>query len=277
VSGTLEGKVALITGAGRGIGRATALKLAGRGARVVVNDFDETPALDTVEAIRQAGGTAVACVGSVIDPAFADRFIQTALDQWGGLDIIINNAGYTWDSPIEQCSDEQFDRMYDVNVKAHFRILRAAAGPIMAMHKREAAEGRSVVRKIVNISSMSGTGGSPGQIAYATAKSAVVGFTKTMAKEWGQYNVCVNCVAFGLIETRLTQVSNGGGETIGIDGKDIRIGLDSAVLDAVRAGVPLGRPGTPEDAAGGVYLLCLPESDYITGQTLLVGGGLANA
>ena len=271
----LDNKVALITGAGRGIGRATALKLASEGARVVVNDLDPEEAGTTVAAIVAAGGAATVCVGSVIDPNFAGRLIETALAVYGGLDIIINNAGYTWDSAIEATTDEQFDGMYDVNVKAHFRILRAAAGPIMAFHEREAAEGRRVVRKVVNISSMSGTGGSPGQIAYATAKSAILGFTKTMSKEWGRYNVCVNCVAFGLIDTRLTQQIEPMRSTINVDGHKLPVGLSAEVLDAVRAGIPLGRSGTPEDAAGGVYLLCIPESDYISGQVLLVGGGLS--
>ena len=271
----LDNKVALITGAGRGIGRATALKLASEGARVVVNDLDPAEAGTTVAAIVAAGGAATVCVGSVIDPNFAGRFIETALAVYGGLDIIINNAGYTWDSAIEATTDEQFDGMYDVNVKAHFRILRAAAGPIKAFHEREASEGRSVVRKVVNISSMSGTGGSPGQIAYATAKSAIPGFTKTMSKEWGRYNVCVNCVAFGLIDTRLTQQIEPMRSTINVDGHKLPVGLSAEVLDAVRAGIPLGRSGTPEDAAGGVYLLCIPESDYISGQVLLVGGGLS--
>jgi 3-oxoacyl-[acyl-carrier protein] reductase len=275
MTGKLTGKVALVSGAGRGIGRATALKLASDGARVVVNDLDDGPAAETVAAIMGAGGTAAACVGSVVDPAFAQRFVDTALSAYGGLDIIINNAGYTWDSPIEQTTDEQFDGMYDVNVKAHFRILRAAAEPIIAFHRRETAEGRSVVRKVVNISSMSGTGGSPGQIAYATAKSAILGFTKTMSKEWGRYNVCVNCVAFGLIQTRLTRPSEDGAQLVAVGGNTVRMGLSRDVLSAVNAGIPLGRPGTPEDAAGGVYLLCLPESDYISGQILLVGGGLS--
>jgi 3-oxoacyl-[acyl-carrier protein] reductase len=270
----LEGKVALITGAGRGIGRATAQKLAAEGARVLLNDLDEGPAHETLDAIRAAGGTALACVGSVIDPGFAERFVQMALSFFNGLDIIVNNAGYTWDSPIEQTTDEQFDGMYEVNVKAQFRILRAAAAPIFAFHRQETAEGRSVTRKIVNVSSMSGTGGNPGQIAYATAKSAVLGLTRTVAKEWGRYNVCVNCVAFGLIETRLTQPQAPGETTIAVDGRELPVGLHPDVIAAARQGIPLGRAGRPEDAANGIYLLCVPESDYISGQVLLVGGGL---
>ena len=179
----LEGKVALVSGSGRGIGRALAMKLSSEGARVVVNDMDEEPASETVEAIRSAGGEAVTCVGSVTEADFGDRFVKTALDTWGGLDIIVNNAGYTWDNVIQKMTDEQFQAMLDVHLTAPFRILRAAAEPIRVFAKKEAQEGREVFRKIVNISSVAGLGGNTGQVSYSSAKAGLVGMTKTMSKE----------------------------------------------------------------------------------------------
>ena len=273
---TLDRKVALVTGAGRGIGRAVALKLASEGARVVVNDLDEGPATETVEAIVAAGGEAVVCAGSVTVSEFAERFVSTALDTYGGLDIIVNNAGYTWDNVIQRMTDEQFEAILDVHVVAPFRILRAASEPIRRFAKQEVAEGREVFRKVVNISSVSGLGGNPGQVNYAAAKAAVVGMTKTLSKEWGRYRVNVNCVAFGFIDTRLTQPLAGAPATIEIEGRTIAVGVQPAMLESLETQmIPLGRSGTPEEAAGGVYLFCTPESNYISGQVVVVGGGLS--
>lgn len=271
----LAGKVALISGSGRGIGRAVALKLASDGASIVVNDLDEDPAAEVVRTIRAAGGRAVACVGSVTAPDFGERFVQMALKEFNGLDIIVNNAGYTLDGVVQKQTDEQFQEMLDVHVVAPFRILRAAAEPIRMFSKREAAEGHEVFRKVVNISSVAGTQGSAGQINYSSAKSALVGMTKTMSKEWGRYKVCVNCVAFGLIETRLTKSIDDPSSRITIQGRQIQTGVASATLNALGSMVPLGRAGTPEEAAGGIYLLCIPESNYVSGQVLLVGGGIS--
>lgn len=270
----LEGRVALITGSGRGIGRATALKLASEGASVVVNDLDDGPAQEVVRSIEALGGKAIACVCSVTDAAFAERFIATALDTFGGLDIIVNNAGYTRDGVIHRQTDDQFQAMLDVHVTAPFRILRAAAGPIREMHQREAAVGREHIRKIVNISSISGLNGNVGQVNYSSAKSALVGMTKTLSKEWGRYKVCVNCVAFGLIGTRLTLPTEDPDSVVHIGGEALQAGMPAHALERFRAAVPLGREGTPEEAAGSIYLMCIPESDYISGQVLLVSGGM---
>ena len=271
----LEGKVALVSGAGRGIGRAVALKLASEGARVVVNDLDEGPAADTVNAIAAAGGNAIGCAGSVTADGFAERFVATALDAYGGLDIIVNNAGYTWDNVIQRMTDEQFNAMLAVHVVAPFRILRAASEPIRRFAKQEAAEGREVFRKVVNVSSVSGLDGIAGQVNYSAAKAAVVGMTKTLSKEWGRYRVNVNCVAFGFIDTRLTQPLGGPSASIEVDGRTLAVGVQPATIEALEAQmIPLGRVGTPEEAAGGVYLFCTPESDYISGQVIVVGGGL---
>jgi 3-oxoacyl-[acyl-carrier protein] reductase len=249
------------------------MKLAGEGARVVVNDLDEATARDTADAIVAAGGGAAVCAGSVTESGFAERFVATAVDGFGGLDIIVNNAGYTWDSVIQKMTDEQFQAIMDVHVTAPFRILRAAAEPIRRYAKAEQAAGREVFRKVVNISSVSGLAGNAGQVNYAAGKAAIVGVTKTLAKEWGRYKVNVNCVAFGFIRTRMTAPigAEGDAET----GAERKVGVQPAMLDHLEKNlIPLGRLGTPEEAAGGVYLFCIPESDYISGQVITVGGGI---
>ncbi len=272
---SLGSRAALVTGAGRGIGRAVALTLAEYGAAVMVNDLDEGPAGETVKAIREAGGRAEAMAGDVTGGGFPDRLVAAALGAFGGLDIIVNNAGYTWDSVIQKTTDEQFQAMLDIHLTAPFRILRAAAGHLRETARREAAEGRRVMRKVVNVTSIAGTCGNAGQVAYSTAKSGVLGFTRTMAKEWGRYNVNVNCVGFGIIETRLTApFSEQGAPSIEIGGRKIAVGAPPKVLDAVRSACPLGRPGTVEEAAGAVLFFCSPLSDYVTGEVLICGGGL---
>ena len=272
---TLDGKVALVTGAGRGIGRAIALKLAREGASVVVNDLDAEPALQVVEEIKQFGGAATACPGSVIAADFAERFVRAAVDTYQGLDIIVNNAGYTWDNVIQKMSDEQWSGILDVHLTAPFRILRAAQPIIRAFSKDEAAAGKEVFRKVVNVSSVAGLGGNAGQANYSAAKAGIVGLTMTLAKEWGRMKVNVNCVAFGLIKTRLTEATADGNARIKIEGRDIRVGVNPELMKMMENTIPLGRGGTPEEAAGAVYLLCTPEANYISGQTIVCGGGIA--
>jgi 3-oxoacyl-[acyl-carrier protein] reductase len=270
---TLDGKVALVTGSGRGIGREIALKLAREGACLVVNDLDAGPAEETLAAIRAAGGEAVACNGSVTEADFGDRFVKTALDRFGGLDIIVNNAGYTWDNVIQKMTDEQWHAILDVHMTAPFRILRAASGFIREAAKREAAAGEERFRKVVNVSSTSGVYGNAGQANYSAAKAGIVGLTRALAKEWGRYKVNVNAVAFGLIMTRLTEAPASEGSTIDIAGQEIKVGVAPEVLKNAEAVIPLGRGGRPEEAAGAVYLFCIPESNYVSGQTLVVAGG----
>lgn len=273
--GNLDSKVAIVTGSGRGIGREIALKLAKEGACVVVNDLDESPAHDTVSVIESAGGKAVACVGSVTDDEFAERFVNTAVDRFGGLDIVINNAGYTWDSVVQKMTDDQWDAILDVHLKAPFRILRAAQPVIAAAVKKEKEAGEPVpCRKVVNISSLAGTGGNAGQANYSAAKAGILGLTKAIAKEWGRYNVTVNSVAFGMITTRLTDTSADGDSTINVQGKKIKVGVNPHLRAAMEQMIPLGRAGLPSEAAGAVYLLCTPESDYISAQTVICGGGV---
>ena len=270
---TLESKTALVTGAGRGIGRAIAAKLAGYGASVLVNDLDAAPALETEATILAAGGQAVSLAGDVTDPAVPQRLVDRAVERFGSLDIIVNNAGYTWDNVIQKTTDEQFQAMLNLHLAAPFRILRAASGWIRDAAKRETAEGRRVMRKVVNVTSIAGTDGSAGQSGYASGKAGVVGLTKTLAKEWGRYNVNVNAVAFGIVETRLVQPL-GSEAAIEIEGRRIPVGAQPKLLEWARAACPLGRLGTPEDAANAVLFFCSPLSDYVTGEVLTCSGGL---
>jgi 3-oxoacyl-[acyl-carrier protein] reductase len=263
--GTLDGKVAIVSGSGRGIGREIALKLAREGARVVANDLDAEPAEQTVADIKAAGGEAVSCVGSVTGDGFAERFVGTATKSFGGLDIIVNNAGYTWDTVIQKMSDEQWHAIVDVHLTAPFKILRAAAPYIKA-------NPADYHRKVVNISSTSGFYGNLGQVNYSAAKAGLIGMTKTLAKEWGRYKVNVNAVAFGFILTRMTEVTAADNATLEIDGRQIKVGINPEKAAMASKVIPLGRPGTPVEAAGAVYLLCTQESNYISGQCLVVDG-----
>lgn len=269
----LDGKVALVSGSGRGIGKAIALKLASSGAHVVVNDLDEDVARATAREIESLGVRAIVCVGDVTDPDFGEKFVASAIAGFGTIDIIVNNAGYAWDSVLQNTSDEQWMAMLDVHLTAPFRILRAAQPVIAAAAKQEIAEhGRAKRRTVINISSVAGLGGNAGQSGYAAGKAGIVGLTKTVMKEWGRYNVTVNAVAFGAIMTRMT-AGEAGSSTISVKGRDIKAGVSDEILEAMEKGIPLGRAGTPEEAAGAVYLLCLPEADYITGEVIVAGGG----
>lgn len=267
---TLDGKVALVTGAGRGIGRAIAVALAAAGARVMVNDLDADVLKETAALVP--GSAALS--GDLTDPAFPQKLVDAAIAEFGALDILVNNAGYTWDNVIQKMSDEQFQAMLDIHAVAPFRLLRAYSGWLRETAKREKVEGLRVMRKVVNITSIAGTDGNAGQAAYSSGKSAVIGFTKTMAKEWGRYNVNVNAVGFGIIETRLTQVMGPEGAFIEVKGRKIAAGIQPQVMDVIKNVCPLGRPGTPEEAAGAVLFFCSPLSDYVTGEVLICGGGM---
>ena len=267
---TLESKTALVTGAGRGIGRAIAQKLAEYGATVMVNDLDVTPAAETAAMLPHA----LSLAGDVTHPDFAELLVQVTLAKFGSLDIIVNNAGYTWDNVIQKTTDEQFQAMLDIHLVAPFRILRAASDWIRETAKREAAEGKRVMRKVVNITSIAGTDGGAGQAGYSSGKAGVIGLTKTLAKEWGLYNVNVNAVGFGLIETRLIQPMTGADSSIEMQGRKIKVGVQPKTLEWAKTACPLGRTGTPEEAANAVLFFCSPLSDYITAEVLICGGGL---
>ena len=273
--GLIEGKVAILTGSGRGIGAATAKMFGAEGASVVVSDLDPTPAEETAAAIRAAGGKAVVVAGDVTDPAFPAQLIQATLDSFGGIDIIVNNAGYTWDAVIQNMTDKQWYAMLDVHTTAPFRILREASQFIREAAKKElTANGRANPRKVVNVTSVSGVYGNAGQSNYSTAKAGVTGLTKTLAKEWGRYNVQVNCVCYGFIETRLT-ASKESAEKIVREGEEVQLGVPDQMRQMAPLLIPLGRPGTPEEAAGPVLFLASPLSNYVSGIVLEVTGGRA--
>jgi 3-oxoacyl-[acyl-carrier protein] reductase len=272
--GQLDGKVAIVTGSGRGIGQQVALRLARDGASVVVNDLDDEPARETIGMIEALGRKAVACNGDVTAADFGQRIVDTAVKQLGGLHVIVNNAGYTWDNVIQKMTDEQWYAIIDVHATAPFRILRAFAPYLREFHEAETKQGQRVIRKVVNVSSTSGTNGNAGQVNYSSAKAAVTGMTRTLAKEWGRYAVTVNCVAFGYVQTRLTQpLAEGEAGTIEVLGRKVRVGVQGARIAAMNQIIPLGRGGTPAEAAGAIYLFCSPDSDYVSGQTLVVNGG----
>jgi 3-oxoacyl-[acyl-carrier protein] reductase len=267
---SLAGKAAIVTGAGRGIGRAIAEKLSAAGASVLMVDIDPGALQESAAHLKNAS----AFVGDLTRPEIPDKIVSEAMSRFGALDIVVNNAGYTWDSVIQKTTDEQFQAMLDIHVLTPFRLLRAAAGPIREAAKRESAEGSRVTRKIVNITSISGLDGNPGQAGYASAKAGVVGLTKTLAKEWGRYLVTVNAVAFGLIDTRLTRPMEDPDTAVTFGERHIRVGMQKNVRDEVVKTIPLGRLGTPDDAANAVLFFCCPLSDYVTGETLVCGGGV---
>jgi 3-oxoacyl-[acyl-carrier protein] reductase len=265
----LDDKVAIVTGSARGIGKATAELLSEHGAKVVVNDLEGDLARATADAI--SGETAVH-TGDLTHEGEPEALVQTALDAWGKLDIVVNNAGYTLDAPIHKMSDDWFQRMLDIHVIVPFRVIRAAAPHLREPAKVERERGEEVFRKIVNVSSISGTMGNAGQANYAAGKAAIVGMTKTLAKEWGQFKVNCNAVAFGYIDTRLT-ASKDASNTMEIDGQTVQLGIPDQFRAMASAFIPLGRPGTPPEAAGGVFFLCSPWSNYVHGQVLSITGG----
>ena len=267
--GVLDGKAAIVTGSARGIGRATAELLAEQGARVLINDLDGDVAEQAASEI--AGETAV-FGGDLTQPGIPDQLVQKAIDEFGQIDIIVNNAGYTWDGVAHKMTDEQFQAMLEIHTVVPFRVIRAAAPHLREPAKKERDEGREVFRKIVNVSSISGTMGNAGQVNYSAAKAGVVGLTKTLAKEWGGFKINVNAVAFGFVETRLTASKEEGGK-IEIEGKEIDLGIPEQMRQLAAAIIPLGRPASPEEAAGPVFFLCSPWADYVHGQVLNVTGG----
>jgi 3-oxoacyl-[acyl-carrier protein] reductase len=268
---TLTGKTAIVTGGGRGIGRAIVHRLVSAGANVLVCDLDQQALQETQASARNSDRVALICA-DLMEPAVPQQIVDAALEAFRSIDIIVNCAGFSWDSVIQKTSDEQFQAMLNIHVVAPFRLLRAASDYLRTTAKRETAAGQRVMRKVVNITSISGTEGNPGQAGYSAGKSGVIGLTKTLAKEWGRYNINVNAVGFGLIQTRMTQPLTPEAK-IEMAGKEIPIGVQRAMLDSIAAACPLGRIGTPEEAAGAVLFFCSPLSDYVTGEVLICSGG----
>jgi 3-oxoacyl-[acyl-carrier protein] reductase len=271
---SLANKAALVTGAARGIGYAIADKLAAAGASVLLVDIDESALQEAKTKLDGSGRRVSTIAGDLTDARFPESITKKLLADFGSIDIIVNNAGYTWDNVIQKTSDEQFQAMLDIHVVAPFRLVRAASHWIREHAKQEIEAGSRIVRKVVNITSISGLDGNPGQAGYASGKSAIVGLTKTLAKEWGRYNVTVNAVGFGLIDTRLIKPTDDPQTSISIGEKQVRVGMQAQVREQAARMIPLGRLGTPEDAANTVFFFCSPLSDYVTGEVLVCSGGI---
>lgn len=271
----LKDRVAIITGSGRGIGQAAAKLFASEGAKVVVSDIDSAPAEETVGQIKQAGGEAIAYVGDATADDFADGIVKAAADAFGGIHILVNNAGFTWDSTVHKMTDKMWDAMLNLHLRTPFRLVRAAAPYFRDAAKKEMEEGNVIARKIVNVTSVAGTQGNPGQANYSSAKAGMVGLTKTMAKEWGRYNVQSNAVAFGWVDTRLTASKDEAGEgELERDGDKVKIGIPETQRQMMKMIIPLGRAGTVDEAANVIFFLASPLSNYVSGQVIEMTGGM---
>jgi 3-oxoacyl-[acyl-carrier protein] reductase len=268
--GELDDKVAIITGAGRGIGEQAALKLSAAGARVLISDVDADAARAAAEGLP---GEAAVHTGDLTAPGACDAAVASAVEAFGRLDIVVNNAGYAWDGPIHKMTDEQFQAMLDIHTIVPFRLLRAAAPHLREPAKADREAGREVYRKVVNVVSLAGLMGNAGQVAYSAGKAGAIGLTKALAKEWGPLRINVNAIAFGVIETRLTApVGEAGSHAVGE--QEITLGISEQARSMFNVMISLGAPGTAEQAARGIYFLCSPLSDYVHGQVLPVSGGL---
>jgi 3-oxoacyl-[acyl-carrier protein] reductase len=267
--GLLDGKAAIITGSARGIGRATAELFVSEGAKVLINDIDADIAEQASSEIQ--GETAVHA-GDLTTEGACDELVAKAQEAFGSVDILVNNAGYTWDGVVHRMTDEQFQAMLDIHTIVPFRMIRALAPQWREAAKAEVAEGNEVFRKIVNVTSISGTMGNAGQANYSSAKAGVTGLTKTIAKEWGQFKINCNAVAFGFVETRLTAAKEAG-EKIEAGGREVELGIPEQMRQMASFTIPLGRPAQPSEAAGPVLFLCSPLANYIHGQILNVTGG----
>lgn len=269
----LENKVAIITGSGRGIGSATAQLFAQHGAKVVVTDIDPKPAEETVNTITSAGGTAISVPADVTNDGGIEELIGQTVSKFGAIDILVNNAGYTWDGMAHKMSDDQWDAIIDVHLTAPFKIIRACVPYMREVAKQEKARGETPkARKIINVSSTSGTRGNVGQVNYSAGKAGIIGLTQTLAKEWGGFNIQVNAIAYGFIETRLTQ-SDDAGDSTERDGQRIKLGIPNTMREMAKMFIPAGRAGTPEEAAGAMLFFASELSNYVSGQVLEVTGG----
>ena len=269
MTGVLDGKAAIVTGSARGIGRATADLLAAHGARVLISDVDAELA---EQAATEVDGETAVYAGDLTADGAAEALVAAAVDAFGQLDIVVNNAGYTWDGMAHKMSDEQFRAMLEIHTVVPFQVLRAASPYLREAGKRDKEEGREVFRKVVNVTSISGTQGNIGQANYSAAKAGLVGLTKTLAREWGPFKVNVNAVAFGFVETRLTAAPEEAG-TIERGGHEIKLGIPQQMRDLAATIIPLGRPATPQDAAGPIFFLCSPWSNFVHGQVITASGG----
>ncbi|HYC82170.1 MAG TPA: SDR family oxidoreductase [Solirubrobacterales bacterium] len=269
--GLLDGKAAIVTGSARGIGRATAGLFAAEGAKVLINDLDRDAA---EQAAVEIDGEAAIFAGDLTKEGACDELVATGIEAFGDVDIVVNNAGYTWDGVAHKVTDEQFQAMLDIHTIVPFRVARALAPHWREAAKQEREDGIEVFRKLINTSSTTGMFGNPGQVNYAAGKAGVVGITKTLAKEWGQFKINVNAVAFGFVETRLTAAKEEGGEITSPTGERIELGIPEQMRAMANAVIPLGRGATPTEAAGPVLFLASPLANYVQGQVLNVTGGM---
>jgi len=243
----LDGKVALVTGASRGIGRAIAIRLAAEGAKVAINFAGNTEKAEAVKAeIEAAGGEALLVQANVADAAAVEELVAKVVEAFGGIDVLVNNAGITRDGLLVRMKDEDFDAVLDTNLKGVFYCTKAVSK--LMMKKRSG--------RIVNMTSVVGVNGNAGQTNYAAAKAGVIGFSKSAAKELASRGITVNMVAPGFIDTDMTSV------------------LSDKAKEAALAGIPLQRMGTPENVADAVAFLVSDQAAYITGQVIHVDGGM---
>jgi len=244
-----EGKTAVVTGAGRGgrgIGRSIALELAGGGANIVIADYIEEAAQSVADEVKAAGGEAVAVKANVAVPEDAENVIKTAVDKFGSVDILVNNAGITRDNLILRMSEEEWDAVLDVNLKGAFLCTKAAAKYML----------RQRSGKIVNVASVMGIVGNPGQANYSASKGGLIALTKTTARELGSRGINVNAVAPGFIQTVMTEE------------------MPEQAKKDIESRIPLEKLGTPDDVAKVVRFLCSEAADYITGQVINIDGGM---
>ncbi len=256
----IDGRVAIITGAGRGIGLAIAHRLGNEGAAVVINDLDPDVARSAVADLEAAGVRAAGVPGSVADAEVCDAMVGTAEEVFGGLDIVVNNAGLTADGWLHRMDDDRWGIAIDVMLNGPFRLCRSAARLLRVPR----GETPAYHRKVVNIASINGIYGVAGNTNYSAAKAGVIGLTKALAREWAPQAINVNAVAPGFIEgTRLTAPREEGDA----------LGIPPETLARIQASIPIGRGGTPEDIAGVVAYLASSDSDYVTGQVIEAHGG----
>jgi 3-oxoacyl-[acyl-carrier protein] reductase len=268
--GLLDGKSAIVTGSARGIGRATAELFVSEGAKVLINDLDADVA---EQAAGEIDGETAVHAGDLTEEGAADKLVEAGVEAFDSVDIVVNNAGYTWDGVVHRMDDKQFQAMLDIHTIVPFRVARALAPHWREAAKAEAAEGTEVFRKLVNVTSISGTMGNAGQANYSSAKAGVVGLTKTVAKEWGQFKINVNAVAFGFVETRLTAAKEAGEKMTAPGGEEVELGIPEQMRAMASAIIPLGRPAQPDEAARPVLFLASDLSNYVHGQVINVTGG----